>query len=104
MRQGDTKFPLVSINRLWYNQAVGYSDYHTCRLLDADTNQEIPTIRKLSKAAEYELFHHRFGHPGDDTMKELHKHVDGCPVLRGNAFYKCKCCMQMKATNRHISS
>jgi hypothetical protein len=97
-----TKFPLICINGLWYNQAVGYADYHTCRLIDADTGEAIPTIRKLTKAAEYELFHHRFGHPGDDTMKILDKHVDGCPTLRGNAFYKCKCCMQDKATKRPV--
>mmetsp|Transcript_23363 Transcript_23363/g.33516 ORF Transcript_23363/g.33516 Transcript_23363/m.33516 type:complete len:1554 (+) Transcript_23363:3270-7931(+) len=91
-----TRFPLTSHNGLWFYETSGFNDYHTIRSMDG--NNEI--IRRMSKAAEHELWHARLAHPGETTSKDIHKHVKGCPVLRGNAFYKCGCCMQEKMKHR----
>jgi hypothetical protein len=56
----------------------------------------------MTQAAQYELYHQRFGHPGHRTMSILHKHVDDVPILQGNAFYKCASCIQAKCKHRSI--
>ncbi len=59
-----------------------------------------PTIHKLTQAAQYELFHQHFGHPGQQTMSILHLHVNDVPPLHGNSFYKCLSCVHTKSRHR----
>ena len=50
--------------------------------------------------ALYDLWHYGLGHPGHHTMKILHKHADGVPVLKvKNPFFKCKPCYQNLTKN-----
>jgi hypothetical protein len=49
---------------------------------------------------QYELFHQRFGHPGERVMQNLHLHVNDVPNLKGNSFYKCLSCLHAKIQNR----
>jgi len=95
-----TRFDLTSQNGLWFYHSPGYKDFSTCRFLDADTGQTAPTIRRLNKTQEFVLWHKRFGCPGTTQTKDIPKHVTGCPIMRGNAFFRCKCCMQDKMTYR----
>ena len=94
-----TKFPLTSHNGLWFYETSGFKDYHTIRSL-----MDQPTVCRMTKAAEDELWHERLAHPGETVSKIVHKHVQGCPQLRYNAFHKCKCCMEEKVKRRSFPS
>lgn len=59
-----------------------------------------PIIHRLTQPAQYELFHQRFGHPGERTMSILHKNVDHVPQLKGNSFYRCASCLHAKSKQR----
>jgi len=102
--QSITRFNLVSQNGLWFYYTAGFDDFSTCRFLDADTGAPVSTIHRLTKTQEHLLWHKRLGCPGETNSKQLHKHVIGCPVLTRNAFFKCKYCMQDKATYRPMPS
>ena len=52
----------------------------------------MPTIRKLSTMSEYELWHHRLGHPNDRVLTTMHKYARGIPKLRPPDFYSCESC------------
>ena len=84
-------FKIYCHNDLWYhdNDSVG--------------DNTSPTINHLSNAATYELWHQRTAHAGLNTLETLHKHVNGVPALKGNAFYRCPSCMSGKlCTKRSI--
>jgi len=55
-------------------------------------------ICRLSKAAEHGLWYYRMGCLGETTSKLAHHHLDDCPALRHNPFFKCDCCMKAKST------
>ena len=90
-RTGDNFIcPTICENDLWFH------------VINSSTNTPSnepttkPTINKIGSAATYELWHQRTAHAGTSTLEILHKHVDGVPKLRGNAFYKCPSCMSAK--------
>lgn len=83
-------YPLYTLNALWY------TDTHNCTISDYTT----PTVRYMSQKATYELYHQRFGHPGERAMRILHLHVDDVPELKGNSFYKCSSCLHGKMKQR----
>ena len=88
-------FPLYLQNDLWY---------HTDLKVDRTANHLIsPELRvnRLSDAAQFELWHQRLAHCGSGVLEEIHKHVDGVPKLRGNAFYKCPSCMSGKLCTKN---
>ena len=60
-----------------------------------------PRINFLSDAAKFELWHQRLGHIGKSKLELTHKHCDGVPKLRGNAFYKCPACMAGKLCTKN---
>jgi len=98
-RDGDktTTFPLISNNSLWYYQTSGITDFRAFRL-----HGELgpATIMRLTKQGEFQLYHYRFGCASTDNMGDIDKHVDDCPHLTCNRFWKCKTCMQENATYR----
>ena len=55
-----------------------------------------PTIRKLSSQSEFELWHHRMGHPNSVVLSKMHKYARGIPKLREPEFYKCQSCSLCK--------
>ena len=74
-------------NGLWYS-------YEMQQGQENPREQPYKVVRRLSKAAEYELWHQRLGHPGQKVMEMIHKKVKGVPKLKGNAFYRCASCCQ----------
>ena len=92
-----TTFPLTSHNGLWYYQTTGLTDFRPFR---AYGDQGPSTVMRITKQGEWQLYHYRFGCAGEDNMEEINKHVDDCPQLRCNRFWKCRTCMQEKATYR----
>ena len=83
----DLTFNTVCSNDLWYH------DKNTI-------GPKEPRIRKLNSAAQYELWHQRTAHAGTSALAELHKHVNGVPLLRGNTFYRCPSCMSGKLSTK----
>jgi hypothetical protein len=84
-------FKIHCHNDLWYHDPSSVGDTTT------------PSIKHLSNAASYELWHQRTAHAGTNTLETLHKHVIGVPALKGNAFYRCPSCMSGKlCTKRSI--
>jgi hypothetical protein len=55
-----------------------------------------PTIRKLSSQSEFELWHHRMGHPNKTVLQKMHKYARGIPQLKEPSFYKCQLCSLCK--------
>ena len=94
------EFPLISHNGLWFYHGVGHRDFDSYHLVDNDTGQTIPTCRAMSKSAEHLLYHYRSACPGETTEKILHKHVDDCPPLKRNQFFRCGFCMDEKCKYR----
>ena len=88
---GQATIPMVMRNGLWYTTQQVDQLHHT-------PNSVLPTIRKMSARAEYELWHQRLGHAGERAMTEIHKCVDGIPNLHSHKhnFHKCECCMRGK--------
>ena len=96
--------PLIGKNDLWYHQNSHTSHLEACTV----TGQQNPTVNRLLDAAKWELWHQRLAHPGTRMMEEEHKHADGVPKLRGNAFYRCTSCMTnklctKKCRNKHTT-
>ncbi len=85
-------YTLTNHNNLWYHDATrsSFDDYNNT------LHRTQPLVRRLTQGAKYELFHQRFGHPGQQTMSILHKYVDHIPPLKGNPFYKCASCEHSK--------
>ena len=83
-------YTLTSNNGLWYyNNQNDNTDYPTwvSRCLHGK-----PVIRRLSKAAEYHLYHFRYGCAGERDLSSVHHHVDNQPKLYKHAFFKCETC------------
>ena len=72
-------------NNLWYHYS---QDQHTVEVT--------PTIRCLSTRVEFELWHHRLGHPNATTLQRMHKYAWGVQKLVEPAFYKCQTCAAAK--------
>jgi transposase InsO family protein len=88
---------LFSHNGLWYHENNG-TIYH-----DFNPMESSPIIHRLTQAAQYELYHQRFGHPGERIMSILHHHIDDVPPLQGNTFYKCTSCVHAKCHHRSMN-
>jgi hypothetical protein len=63
-----TRYDLVSINKLWFHQSSTLFDYHSIGYRAGDADFTL-MIHRLTQAAEAELQHQRFGHPGETTEK-----------------------------------
>jgi len=59
-----------------------------------------PTIRRLTKAAEFELGHQRYAHAGERACSTVHLHVDDQPPLRKHAFHRCLTCCLVDGSSR----
>ena len=94
----DFEIPIYSRNDLWYHRIESFCQ--PCTTTDDQTkieaNSNDPSVRRISTAATYELWHQRSGHIGHKALTEWHKHATGVPQLKGNAFYKCPSCMSGK--------
>lgn len=96
------RFTLHGKNDLWY-QHQPYIDtiQMAKRLKVAIITSNIPTIHRLQKAFEHELWHQRLVHPGEVVTQHIHQCVDGIPKSHRHPLHKCKICDNMKiAFNR----
>ena len=91
-------FTSYSENNLWFH----YLDQVTNTEYEAIGNKTSAVVRTLSNGAAYELWHNRLGHPGENIMSQIHKHVKGIQPLKKNKFYSCSACMSAKFKKTHI--
>lgn len=89
---------------MWYNYVFGFTDEPICRLVHDDNSQNLATVRRMNQLAQFTLLHDRSGHSCDDTIESLHKHLEDCPKVKRNPFFRCPACMQNKAKHRHFNS
>jgi dUTP pyrophosphatase len=93
----DITFNLSSSNGLWFhtnvNASSDFSDWHSK-----------PVINRLHRAAEYTLYHFRYGCAGKRNMSIIHMHVDNQPKLQQHCFFNCLACMLATGDQRAATS
>lgn len=80
-----TTFGLFMEDNLWWHYAH-----------EIGAAPSTPIVRRLSSRAEFELWHHRLGHPNPQAVAQAHKYCKGVPKLQIPAFYQCASCMAGK--------
>jgi hypothetical protein len=72
------KYELYLHNGLWFYDPPTYyiQDYESPSQPSIST---AVTVHRLTVQAQFELYHQRFGHPGERAMHHLHKLVDDVP-------------------------
>lgn len=92
-----------SENNLWY-QSLDQSPHIPETTKCGKQQPRQFQINKLNTAAEYELWHQRLSHCGEQTMEKMHDHAINIPKLKGrNAFYRCSSCMRGKITKQRYT-
>jgi dUTP pyrophosphatase len=90
-RQSSLTYSLHMINGLWFHtNKHDIVDYHTWMTRSLDGQ---PIIRRLNRAAEYQLAHLRYGCAGQRNLSIVHLHIDNQPKLQKHAFFNCLTCM-----------
>ena len=92
-------FDAYSTNNLWYHDMSKPTNSTSSSSQPPSTHQTFihPSIKRLNKIAQHELWHQRLILPGEQCMCTIHKHVDGIDApLIGNCFYSCAACMHGK--------
>ena len=94
-----TSVRLKMVNKLLYITQEVYSRIYHAVIMTANT-QIHDAVINCSKAYEsYELWHHRFGHPGEKLMNDIGKPITGTPNLwHKHRFFKYPCCQDRKMT------
>jgi len=89
----DVILQIKRCNDLWYHsdlRIVEDKDASEPMVSNAHPDLSSPHFEPhnnfLSDAAKFELWHQRLGHIGKSKLELTHKHCDGVPKLRGNAF------------------
>ena len=85
-------------NNLWYHYLDPISKEVQTELQSVGK----AVVRSLTDEAQFELWHHRLGHPGKKVTEMMHKAVDGVPRMRPNQFHNCSACMIGKFKKTHI--
>ena len=92
-----TQFPTFIRNNLWF---------HHLHVHDNPTNDKsvsnFAVIRNLTYHANYELWHHRLGHPGRSITEKFHYTVIGVPPLRPTKFHACGFCLHSKFHSKSL--
>ena len=87
-----TTISLIKKNNLYYVDDPIINAVYSTSIRSIPNDDAIYAVKNV---AVYDLWHFRLGHPGQQTMENLHKHADGVPSLRlKNPFFKCKYCYQ----------
>jgi hypothetical protein len=94
------EFTSYSENNLWFH----YLDQVTAQEYKKLGQKATAIVRTLSVGANYELWHNLLGHPGEQIMTEIHKHISGVPKLKCNKFYSCSACISAKFRKNHIGT
>ena len=87
------KIPTRSHNGLWYIKQSLIECIH-----QSSYEPDQVHIRRLTAAANHELWHQRLGHPGETATSKIHLATEGVPHLQPirNQFYKCSSCIKSK--------
>ena len=98
----NVSFDMHNHNDLWfihqpYLHTIQKAKRFKCTVKEAT----VPSINKLQKALEHELWHQRLLHPGETAMKYLHQCVEGVPKLNKHPLHKCNICDEMKITRQY---
>ena len=89
-------------NSLWYSRQpylrlqASVSSSQVCYL--STSSDDTTIIHKLTKPAEYELWHQRLMHVGHNSMDNLPHCSIGVPILKRHDFHSCKICNEMNVT------
>ena len=80
-------------NKLWYITQEAYSHIHHAATTKSDTQIHDAVINRSKSYESYELWHHRLGHPGENSMNDIGKLTTGTPNLwRKHRLFKCPYC------------
>ena len=87
----ESRLDTVLRNGLWYTN-------HNLLDILPGLHHDTPILRKLSAAAQHELWHQRLGHPGEKLTGYISSCAEGVPKFHRcrNHFYKCDSCMKAK--------
>ena len=85
-------------NNLWYHYLSPVTTHNNSKLISSVKS----IMHSLSDGANFELWHHRLGHPGTTVMQKVHQSVLGVPQLKANKFYSCASCNSAKFRKKHI--
>ena len=93
----DSFIDMTRRNGLWY--------FHNHQLAIVQDPTKSPTANVLTqKILESELWHHRFGHPGERGLQQTTKCVDGLPSrFEYHPFRACEVCMDAKPHKHPLS-
>ena len=92
------QFTAYNENNLWWH----YSPVSNITSTSPRNNRMQGTVNSLSSHANYQLWHHRLGHPGEKVMSLVHKHVKGVPKLTKHHFFNCAACLTKNLRKNHI--
>ena len=91
-------FSSFTDNNLWFHQINQVTSEEYAKL-GAQTKA---IVNSLSNTAQYELWHHRLGHPSETIMSKVHDNCDGVPKLKKHPFYNCATCNHSKFRKKSI--
>jgi dUTP pyrophosphatase len=92
------QFTAYNENNLWWHYSP-IPNKETLQSMDTNTRG---VVRHLSTHANYQLWHHRLGHPGEKVMSLIHKQVKGVPKLHKHQFFNCAACLTKNLRKAHI--
>lgn len=93
-------FEMFMENNLWFH----YLEPISQQLQNHFQHASRSVVRSLTDSAQYEIWHHRLGHPGRKATEMMHKHTHGIPRLRPNQFHCCTSCMVGKFRKTKIGN
>jgi hypothetical protein len=99
------RFNMHMSNGLWYHHIDTNYNHIPLPTLEQASKQSkavAKTARAQSTQTDFNLWHHRLGHPGSDIMENIHKYADGIPRMRQDKMWKCESCMKGKFKKQHI--
>jgi dUTPase len=97
------RFNMHMDNGLWFHHMETNINHQPIPTTNRRTRASAKTAKaKPSQQTNFDLWHHRLGHPGMDIMENIHKYANGVPRMRQDRQWKCESCMKGKFRKQHI--
>ena len=99
------RFSMHMDNGLWFHHMSTNMNHRPIPDLHQQRSKKKATARAAkaqSQQTDFNLWHHRLGHPGMDIMENIHKYADGIPRMKQDKLWKCESCMKGKFRKQHI--
>ena len=99
------RFSMHMENGLWYHHMSTNMNHHPLSDITQTKKRQkamAKSAKILEKQSDFNLWHHRLGHPGMDIMENIHKYSDGIPRMKQDKLWKCESCMKGKFRKQHI--